>query len=178
MNFSPSIGGSDDDDDEEGDQWRWRRLTTITYAMYLNRLCASNSREIDHLISSVRIMRVLITKQCLVDLPRSFGAHQNDFVPVELHFDHIHTSDNIHRFHCIFSCLRFLLSILYVLFFFSFYWFGHWGREIIILLGEMEKSMATKKNIKKTMIVFNWSFSAWNHFTAVVFVGQLRNRRF
>lgn len=125
---------------EDEDDWRQLRMQCI----YLNRLCASNSREIDHLISSVRIMRVLITKQCLVDLPRSFGAHPNDFVPVELHFDHIHTSDNIHRFHCLFSCLWFLL-IVYVLFFFSFYWFGHWGREIIILLGEMKKKVWPQK---------------------------------
>lgn len=28
------------------------------------------------------------------------------------------------------------------------------------------------------MIVFNWSFSAWNHFTAVFLWASLRNRRF
>lgn len=28
------------------------------------------------------------------------------------------------------------------------------------------------------MIVFNWSFSAWNHFTAVVFVGQFAQSAF
>lgn len=136
-----------------------------------------DSREIDHLISSVRIMRVLITKQCLVDLPRSFGAHPNDFVPVELHFDHIHTSDNIYRFHCLFSCLWFLLSICAFFVLILLIWplrswnhhFTRWNEK---------KTYGHKKNIKKTMIVFNWSFSAWNHFTAVVFVGQFAQSAF